>query len=682
MPKEVTHVVERCDRVIIEVERTYPDQALPWVISDILLRTNGSRLYVPSVVESEQTSPPRFKLQKLPYVGKLLNLEQDNSTPVIIVNDPNLQSPTRSRALIEEANAHPSVRFVVIVKRDGSPTRIADFAETFNAERFVLADFSLEELSSFLSSNFDFEPSQSAVLATKLNDTFEQFNMHAHPSYFAGISPETLRSFIAANRRGELIQLAIDGALMILVTADTSDVHVSRGWRREFLKDIVVRHFVKGEDISEMRAVEIAKEMAEARDVEIKPLEFVQSFVEAGILDFRKKAPQFFLVYLRDYLIAEHLHERPHAARSYFDFDQVSDDFNVLDIYSELGPSEELVEYLAQLIEKDEAYLNERRSETIDSLMSTQIRLSSVSDYSKIAERSSRLIKAIAYVGENPTDLERKQYLLDIQRSVSQRAGEGDRGKVKREKQRDNNKKRKMDGKDEGSIADQPNENDDIPREKISSHCWAGLVVLSSGAEKIYAVPKRRLARGVMALACRIAEQWTAETASIDIDELREEILDDPSFKKRLANMADADKSTFLKDFDQVLHNFEFSYVTTPYRSILTALCGHAHGNILRKSVKEVRLERDFEKITQAVWICDLEAEKAESLIKKWMNHIEKSAILRLVLAQHFVSRVYWAKWKPADRMAFLEVATKILDGPSKWDKGRMKRMIQKSEAK
>ena len=679
-PRELADIVEQFSRVTISLEPTYPDRALPWVIASILLRTNGSRLFIPIVVDGEHISPQRFQLEKLPGLKQVFGLEGSGATPVIIVDNPNLVSSTRTRALIDEANEHPNVRFVVVARNSLAPMTTVNFAESFSAERFEIANFSLGTLSAFVAENFGFDAFQAAVLATKLNDTFEQFNMHAHPSYFAGISPEVLSALIGANRRGELIQLAVDGALMILVAADTGEVHVSKRWRREYIKDIAVRQFVQGEIISEGRAIELAKDMADRRDVEIDALEFVHSFVEAGILDFRTEGIDFTLVYVKDYLIAEYLHEQPDVALPYFDLDVLDDDLNVLDVYAELGPSAGLVDAVIGVMEKDIEYLERMRASTLDNLIENRVALSEYSSFGKLTERQERLLRAVEYVGENATDLERKQFLLDVHRSVSQRAAreteQSDRARED-EKPGETERYRADMRADDKSAVGKAN-GDDIPRAKISSHWTAGCVLLGAGAERIEAAPKRRLGGGIVSLGCRIAEVWTEECAAVNFGELREEIAESPTFHDRKKNMSDSEKAKLERDVDHLMHVLEFSFVTRPFRVVLSALCGRAEGNILRKTVKNLKLTREFEKLVQSVWVCDLEADNARQLFKKSYGRIGKSRILMFVLAEHFISRVYWDKWRAVDRRAFLEVASEILKGlGERLDKGKMQRMIK-----
>lgn len=683
VPTEIDDIVEQFERVMISLEPTYPDRALPWVIADSILRTNGTRIFVPIVVAGEQVSPNRFRLSKMDRVRRIASADADCATPVIILDDPNLQSNTRTRALIEEANNYPSARFVIVAKSYNAPATALSFSESFNCERFSVANVSLGALSDFVSSNFGYDVTQAAILATKLNDTFEQFQMHAHPSYFAGISPESLGALMAANRRGELIQLAVDAALMIMVVEDKGDVQVSKRWRREFLKDIVVKQFVHGDDVDEEKAVQLARGMAEKRDIDIKALEFVQSFVRAGLFDFTDRSIEFILVYVRDYLIAEYLHENPSTASSYFTFDEIDEDYNVLDIYSELGPSDRVIESVAQLIEADAVHLDEQRPETVDNLIKNRIELSEASKFERFVGRKQRLLKAIEYVGENPADLKRKQDLVDLKRSVSQRLGR--RVSQVANVSDGNDEIQKVDNDDVSRTDDVNNSEqneagDGIPRRQISAHWTAACVMLGAGAEQIEAQPKRKLAKALIALGCRVAEQWTAEAASVDYKELREEILKEAEFRKRQRNMDEEEWKTLLADLDQLLLQLEFDFISLPYRTLLAGLCGQASGNILRKSVKEAKLDRDFQELTRAVWACDLEAENADKIFGALTHLIGRSNILRFVLAEHFVSRVYWAKWRGVDRQAFLEVATKILQGlDAQLDKGKLSRMIAKS---
>ena len=352
--------------------------------------------------------PPQFELGSLPRMQEMATLSKNTATPVFIIDDPDIQSSTRAKALIEAANSEPRARFVIIAKKYGAPSIAGPFSDRFNAEQFTIADFSLGALSEFISDNFNYNVSEAAAVATRLNFTFERFKMHAHPTYFAGISPEMLAALIAANRRNDLIQLAVDGALMAIVVSDVSDVRLSRRWRCEFLKEIISRQYVCGENLDDVMAVELARKMAQEKDIELRPVEFVQSFVQSGILEFAEGGVRFPRVYVRDYLMAQYLSENPNVAATYFDFDRIDEDLNVINIYSELGPSVRVVEDIISQIEADVEELM-KRPHSMDVLLNNKIEFSSASNFTRFTQRRDLVLKAIEYVGENGTDLTRKQ---------------------------------------------------------------------------------------------------------------------------------------------------------------------------------------------------------------------------------------------------------------------------------
>ena len=342
--------------------------------------------------------------------------------------------------------------------------------------------------------------------------------------------------------------------------------------------------------------------MAQKRDIDIEPLEFVQSFVSAGI----------------------------------FKFNGESLDFN---------------------------------------LMGDKIRFSEATSFTRLAARRRGLARAIRYVGESDADLQRKQQLLDLQKALARRAAR--EALEHAEEKAEVNLENSVSPEDKLSQPDNRESVDDIPRAAISAHWSAACVLLSSGAERIEAEPKRRLAKGLIALGCRIAESWTAERASVDFSKVRKAILDEEAFLERKQHVSAEVWAKLRTDVDQFIHIWEFSFLTGPYRTVLSALCGQGQGNVLRRSVREVSLERRFEKLTQSVWVSELEPDKAKGAFKQWLKRIEGSIVLQFVLAEHFVDRVYWDKWKESDRKTFLDIASSVMEGLGEHlDKGKVERII------
>ena len=171
----------------------------------------------------------------------------------------------------------------------------------------------------------------------------------------------------------------------------------------------------------------------------------------------------------------------------------------------------------------------------------------------------------------------------------------------------------------------------------------------------------------------------TEKMNRIDFVEIRKSILESEDFVKLRGESNTAEGRKMIRDLDRIISILEFSIISGPYRSILGTLCSQGSGNLLRKTIRGTNFDKPFEELTKAVWASDLDPKDASSLMKDVLKDLENSHIIRFVLATHFISRVYWAKWKKSDRESFLEVAAEIMDGlDTKIDKGKVQRMIKK----
>ena len=58
----------------------------------------------------------------------------------------------------------------------------------------------------------------------RLRETFVNFKLPVHPSYFAGIPGATLAALLSANKRAELIELAVAGYLRVTSSRRTTSL--------------------------------------------------------------------------------------------------------------------------------------------------------------------------------------------------------------------------------------------------------------------------------------------------------------------------------------------------------------------------------------------------------------------------------------------------------------------------
>ena len=635
--QEITEAIEKFDRILISVDFTYPDDALCWVIADHIMRTNGDRIFVPTVIHGRDVKVGQFDLQSQEAVVR------ENATPIVILDNPDVRSQRHANFLIEEANRYPSVKFVIVSKDNKFTVDAGDFLSLFDCQVFHSASFSLTSLSNFISSNFDMLPQQADYTAIRLWEVFEKFNMHAHPSYFAGISQDILYALINANRRGELLQLAVEGALMLVVAtdqdiSDTSDVAVSRTFRKRFLTDVVVNQEILKEPVSEDRAVLMAEDLANKYDLDISPSRFVSAFIDIGLLSFADGRVTFSASYVRDYLLAEFLSGDAQEARSYFDLSQEMIDLNVMDIYAELGPDKELIRRNIELMEEDLDLLDDKRKNTRGILLQDRIQPRMLAHPARARAKRRAVEEALQYVGENDSDLERKQRILDFRNKIANRVVEyrHDEDRI---------------GADES-----------IPIKQILLHWRAGCTLLNGGAEQIESGPKRRLAGLLIQLGNRLAEVLTADLEGFDFNELKKSVMEDESYRQFESSLDKAEQHRLREDLQKVLDLIEYELAAVAYRAVLYTLCGTGWENTLRLSVRECELEEPFDELTRAVWVSDLQPESARDVCKAALVDLGTAGMIRCLLADHFVSRVYWDKWKREDRRKILDLAGEIIE--------------------
>jgi hypothetical protein len=124
-------------------------------------------------------------------------------------------------------------------------------------------------MSHFVQKNFDMKSSEAEVVALRLRETFRKFDLDAHPSYFAGIPRSTLTALIQANRRAELMELAVAGFMIFVVADDKASVQLSRTTRSRFLQNLLVEIWVEKRNFSHSQLVEFTSDFAKKFDFDI-----------------------------------------------------------------------------------------------------------------------------------------------------------------------------------------------------------------------------------------------------------------------------------------------------------------------------------------------------------------------------------------------------------------------------
>jgi gas vesicle protein len=564
-PVEIRDSLVNRQMMFVSVPLTYPDNSLPWVVArDLLTSEISGRQVIPVVIDGNDIRPPKFGIeQQLPGCDLVKLLAMDGAQVVFVIDNIPLQSRTRTRYLIEQINNLASAKFICLARSSANIVLESQFAAALPISVLEICDVSFLEIAEFLKKRFEMTPEESEVVALRLQDTFKQFDLSAHPAYFAGIPKETLSALLQANRRSELIELAVAGFLTVLVAEDSSSVALSRAGRTRFLERLAVGINVKKQVFDQERLINFTKSFAVEYDFDIDPIEFIKSFGDKGMLHFESGRVVFSLPFVESFLLASALHADNLLALEYFRFDELGFDLAAFDLYAEIGPSADLVERVAnemQLILDGSKALDGRP----DILLTDRLQ-PSVLSAERVRTLKAQLERVAEAVRQNQTDSQRKQRWLNFADQIKRRVAK--------------------------SLGTQSEASDDEAELRLRTRVqtWmVGATLLGSSVEHLNAATKQRLVSLVIKLGCIIIDEWTVARAAIDFGALRDELISDESLRDFMSKViAVKDLQEARKQIIAFLDLMEWALLGEPFARMILTLCEQARDAVLATSISK-----------------------------------------------------------------------------------------------
>ena len=672
IPESISARLEQESILYIDLPQTYPELSLPWVYAHALsLNSIDGKPIAPIVINGSKIRPPNMGIKKLNEFADEIHEFDGQVTKVYIIDQLPLSSRTRMEFIQEEIAAHGDSKFILINRKTSNIESRSDFIHAIAADPYDISEISFEEIAKFVQANFDMHGSEAQVVAYRLHNTFAKFNLMAHPSYFAGIPRETLAALLQANRRSELLQLAVDGLLLYLVSEDEAEILLSRTTRSRFLRSLAFEINCSKRNFDEAELVKFVQEIAKLHDYDIVPLKFIQDFIEKGIISFSSGNVQFSLPFVEQYLLAVELSERPEDATLYFDGSNDIFDVGTFDIYSEIKPNPVIVTQILKHLEESQRDLKKYQNKQHSLLDgSTNPRL--ILDQKKMGFIRKQLDDAKKATAGSEFDLEEKQKVIDISK------------KVKRRSRRE---------------SDWSSEKEDTPIEiKIlnsASRIWTiGTILLGSGAEHLEATTKRKLSRLLIQTGSLIVDVWTQQISKTDFETMKEELSSDEIYREVTGEPEESPKEEkkkrerFAKMVSNIADFWEFASLGEPFYAVLHHLTEHARQKVLVKSIENSRPDNDeegvkfdqFEELIRGVWLADIDAVAGKTELRAAIANLPRADFCRVSLASHFMVRVYWNHWKVEDKEVLLDAAEGALRPLNlSFDKSKIKRMIHGS---
>ena len=661
-PSDIRNALIRHDRILINLPRAYPDQSLGWVVAnDLLTAEFDGRQAVPIVIDGEDMRGKQASFGAAASISYEALLSHPGAKIVFIIENIPFSSGHRLDAIIKQIEKHPEAKFVCLGRGETDLISETEFVTKSGASSQDLCSISFTEISYFVQKNFEMTGSEAEVVALRLRDTFNRFDLDAHPTYFAGIPKETLAALLQANRRSELIQLAVDGFLTFIVAGDKADVALSRSTRERFLRRLVIDMHVEKRTFDQAALIQRVREFADKHDFDIDPMAFVQGFIEQGIMHFEAGRVQISLPFIESYLLAAELAADPKNAEAYFDLDDVYFDLATFDLYAEIGASEAFVARVFEKLEASTAALH-LKTDSDHILLGESVSPPNIRKPERTKALRARLKSAAEAVQDGLEASKEKQELLDLGERIREASGKT---------------RRKIRGHDKD---EEPPEDGLKVISDMSRHWVAATVLLGSGAEHLDAEVKRRLTRVIVTGASRLIDEWSRAQLEVDFDEIKRELTTD----EMLAELPGPDDPDEKRRFvDAILDIMEYATMADPVRRVMNFMCEQARQRVLATSVAGTTFDGPMERIIHGTWLADIDVNRGKSPLKDAIKNLPRATFLRITLASHYMARVYWNHWRKDDRLFLLDAAEEAIK-PIEYsiNKAELIRMVKRNAPK
>lgn len=640
-----THVVDIRDAlqfmkvIAVHIPREYPDFALSWTIARNLLSVQiDDRQVVPCVIDGRSIRPPRYGIGSLADPDVLAIECRPEVRVVFVIDEFDFGMKHRAEFLRNEIKARPEALFIIISRSAANSVTNSEFATMTAAYITTLRDIAFAEIAHFLRYNYEIDVPSAEVISLQLVETFHNFKLSAHPSYFAGIPRSILVDLLKANRRAELIQLAVAGYLSFVVSDDRAPVTLSRTTRQ---MEVAFETRVRGKTLTEVQLTKMAEEFAKRFDFNIAPARFITTFFDKGILHIDNERVFFTLPFMEYYLVAVKLIEEPAEAVQYFSVEAETFDYETFTLYAEMGAAPELVTRMCEKLDR------------------------TISDFSAHRESGTVLLNGEIF----PSLLKnREQYLVAMRKRLEQ--AEED---VRNHRDQTREKQRLLDANDElreeaaARVAEastsQVNLRGDryLTLENRASAIWsAAVILLGSGAERLQAPIKRELITKVVNIAEMVINSWTRQHLAIDFEKIKEAVVKQQEDDDNKTEETISDLAKLIVDI------VEFVFLMQPLMTVITFLCDEAHDKVLAESILKTNIEGKLQTLIRTLWLADIDPSTGRRNLRRSVIELPAHIFLRHAVAGLILTRVYWKQWEREGRLGLLNIANESLKGIGK----------------
>lgn len=645
-PDTLINSISIDERILIRLPRSYPSQALGWSLAHSLIRQQiEGKVVLPYVIGGDTINPPNSGFKKALPASFTATEGKPEYLRVVIIEEPLFHARNRMKYLAAELK-NLGAFVLVITKAEDNVAAVDDFIKENGFKEYEIAPVSFSETAFFLEKAFDMTAREAEVVAIRLDDTFRKFRLDAHPTYFAGIQEEALAALINANKRAELIQLAVDALLSLMVAADKSVPPLSRTTRERFLRSVVLEMACGKVALDDTKLLDLATRFLADGLLPTPAPDFLAPFFDIGLLYRLDGVIHVTHPYLESYLLAQALRENLELAEKYFRPDRDDFNFYAFDLYCEMGPACSVIEEIAKFgeaanVAADRLYQGEHiyvdQEQRLTSLSSPRQLVSLTQGLMDTAERMDKDETSGSEVrGE-------KQRLLDARRYVRSQVGQR-------------------------NPAQQAEISDDVRAEfdtlnALSRSLSLAATAVGSGSESIGGDEKVRLANLVLQVGDRFSDIWTRNRLRVDFTGMRNDLLADENIWQVVDELGagEADFEKVKADLQLMIHSFELNTMIEPMGRVFSRIAATAGVRVLAPVLDKAAPDNQIQRLLLSAWFLEVDPARGKDSFKAAVADYRGSPLMRIVLASHLLWRVFWHHYKTAGARHFVNSARRAL---------------------
>lgn len=596
-------IISKSTTSLVHIPRTYPDDGLPWVFADHLLKSDTlSQRAIPFVLNYDDIRAPNKSVTDILNKNYNWNKLADIQSVKRVVIISNFDTDAKSKLKFFERNFNfPEDVSCILISGQNKPIELEEIS--IEHDNYMLTDVSYYAIYDFIEKQFSQTSEEAEVIAYRLYDLFDKFGLTAHPTYFAELPENTLSALLKANRRAELLQFAVDGFLMFLVADDQSQIVLTRTTRKRFLARLALELKVEKRSFNTIELAELVDTFAEEHDFPLDRKSFVEGFLEKGIIQFTDDKVRFSMPFIEHYLLAEALSKDENTAVRYFNFDEDVFDVATFDLYCEMARTDVLCESLIARIE-------DRIQDLVDSSGERASFLATSGGFEIFERLAKRGFFERKWKSEFESDKTSKDRALEKSRQLDELKAVGAQVRseaVRRQSKGELRDERVNADTKNGAYEDGYNVHGAVGRD------WAlGVILLGKGAEQLKAPQKRKLAALLIELLALGADLETERRAGVDFKKSRNEIKESDAYKQLMDGFDEngVKKNDMERLLDTVLDFAEAAFVSGYLYGSLQFLAEEARHEVLKQTIDSVETKSNVSELIKGTWQVEVDSAK------------------------------------------------------------------------